>query len=126
HNKVLHDRVIFLTVHSLDIPAAKSDRRVTVEPLGHNCFQVNLSYGFIEERNVPADLALCAQFGLDVEAMETSYFIARHNVIATPGTGMAMWREKLYAAMARNARDAADYFQLPSNRVIELGTQVEI
>jgi KUP system potassium uptake protein len=126
HNKVLHDRVIFLTVHSLDIPAVKSDGRVQVEPLGHNCFQVNLFYGFIEERNVPTGLALCAESGLEFDAMETSYFIARHNVIATPGAGMAMWRENLYAAMARNARDAADYFKLPSNRVIELGTQVEI
>jgi KUP system potassium uptake protein len=126
HNKVLHERVIFLTVHSLDIPAVKPDARVTVEPLGHNCFQVNISYGFIDERNVPADLALCAESGLEFDAMETSYFIARHNVIATPGSGMAMWREKMYAAMARNARDAADYFRLPSNRVIELGTQVEI
>jgi KUP system potassium uptake protein len=126
HNKVLHERVIFLTVHSLDIPTVKPDDRVTVEPLGHNCFQVNLSYGFIDERNVPADLALGARFRLDLEPMATSYFIARHNVIATPGTGMAMWRESLYAAMARNARDAADYFKLPSNRVIELGTQVEI
>ncbi|MES2756030.1 MAG: potassium transporter Kup [Pseudomonadota bacterium] len=126
HNKVLHDRVVFLTVHSLDIPVVKPESRVTVEPLGHDCFQVNLFYGFIEERNVPADLELCAASGLQFEAMETSYFIARNNVIATPGAGMAMWRENLYAAMARNARDAADYFKLPSNRVIELGTQVEI
>ena len=126
HNKVLHDRVIFLTVHSLDIPAVKPDGRVTVEPLGNNCFQVNLFYGFVEERNVPVDLALCGEAGLQFDAMEMSYFIARNNVIATPGSGMAMWREKLYAAMARNARDAADYFKLPSNRVIELGTQVEI
>nr|WP_206085542.1 potassium transporter Kup [Massilia polaris] len=126
HNKVLHDRVIFLTVQSLDIPAVKPESRVTVVSLGHNCFQVNLCYGFIEERNVPAGLVLCAAAGLAFDAMETSYFIARHNVIATPGSGMAMWRENLYAAMARNARDAADYFRLPSNRVIELGTQVEI
>jgi KUP system potassium uptake protein len=126
HNKVLHERVIFLTVHSLAIPSVKAGIRLKVEPLGHNCFQVNLFYGFIEERNVPADLALGARFGLEFDPMQTSYFIARQTVIATPGSGMAMWRERLYAAMARNARDAADYFKLPSNRVIELGTQVEI
>jgi KUP system potassium uptake protein len=126
HNKVLHERVIFLTVHSLAIPTVKADARIKLERLGHNCFQVNLFYGFIDERNVPADLARAEQFGLKLDAMETSYFIARQNVIATPGSGMAMWRENLYATMARNARDAADYFKLPSNRVIELGTQVEI
>jgi KUP system potassium uptake protein len=126
HNKVLHERVIFLTVRSLAIPSVKSADRIKIESLGHNCYQVNLYYGFIDERNVPADLALGAQFGLKFEPMETSYFIARNTVIATPGSGMAMWRERLYAAMARNARDAADYFKLPSNRVIELGTQVEI
>ncbi len=126
HNKVLHERVIFLTVHSLDIPAVPSGERVTIEPLGHECFQVNLFYGFIDTRNVPADLARCAEFGLELDPMSTSYFIARQTVIATPGAGMAMWRESLYASMARNARDAADYFKLPTNRVIELGTQVEI
>jgi KUP system potassium uptake protein len=126
HNKVLHERVIFLTVHSLGIPTVKADDRIRIETLGHNCFQVNLFYGFIDERNVPVDLALGERFGLKLDPMETSYFIARQTVISTPGSGMAMWRESLYATMARNARDAADYFKLPSNRVIELGTQVEI
>lgn len=126
HNKVLHDRVIFLTVHSLGIPAVPVAERIKIEPLGHNCFQIDIFYGFIDERNVPAALALGEQLGLKLEPMETSYFIARQNVISTPGSGMAMWREAMYVAMARNARDAADYFKLPINRVIEVGTQVEI
>ena len=126
HNKVLHERVIFLTVHSLGIPTVPAGERVKVESLGHECYQVNLSYGFIDERNVPDDMQSCAEHGLAFEPMETSYFIARQNIISTPGSGMATWREGLYASMARNARDAADYFKLPSNRVIELGTQVEI
>lgn len=126
HNKVLHERVIFLTVHALGVPTVPADERIKISPLGYDCYQVDLSYGFIEERNVPADLQNCASRGLVFEPMETSYFIARHNIISTPGSGMMPWREGLYASMARNARDAADYFKLPSNRVIELGTQVEI
>ena len=126
HNKVLHERVIFLTVVSTDIPHVPDADRITVTELGHACFQVDVAYGFTDSRNVPAALAMCAEHGLVVEAMETSYFIARQTVIATPGAGMAMWRESLYASMAKNARDAADYFKLPTNRVIELGTQVEI
>jgi KUP system potassium uptake protein len=126
HNKVLHERVIFLTVRPLGVPHVPPGERITVEQLGHHCYQVNLSYGFVDERDVPADLRLCADHGLVLEPMETSYFVARQNIISTPGSGMAGWRENLYASMARNARDAADYFKLPSNRVIELGTQVEI
>ena len=126
HNKVLHERVIFLTVFSTDIPAVAPVDRVRVEQLEHNCYQVNLYYGFTDTRDVPADLVLCEEQGLVLETMETSYFIARQTVISTPGSGMVMWREGLYVAMARNARDAADYFKLPVNRVIELGTQVEI
>ncbi len=126
HNKVLHERVIFLTVFSTDIPAVARDERATVEPLEHNCYQVNLYYGFTDTRDVPADLALCEAQGLVLDQMTTSYFIARQTVVSTPGSGMAHWRERLYVTMARNARDAADYFRLPPNRVIELGTQVEI
>ena len=126
HNKVLHERVVFLTVIPKGIPTVPAAERITVEPLGHACYQVNLSYGFVDERNVPNDLLACAGHGLAFEPMETSYFVARQNIISTPGSGMASWRESLYSAMARNARDAADYFKLPSNRVIELGTQVEI
>lgn len=126
HNKVLHERVVLLTVRSLDIPSVASEKRIAIESLGHNCYQVDLSYGFIDERDVPVGLQGCAQHGMVFEPMETSYFIARQNIISIPGQGMATWREGLYASMARNARDAADYFKLPSNRVIELGTQVEI
>jgi KUP system potassium uptake protein len=126
HNKVLHERVIFLTVHALGIPTVARKERLRIEPLGHACYQVHLSYGFIDERTVPDDLSVLAEHGLELAPMETSYFIARQTIISTPGAGMATWREGLYASMATNARDAADYFRLPSNRVIELGTQVEI
>jgi KUP system potassium uptake protein len=126
HNKVIHERIVFLTVFATDIPAIPDAERVKIEALGHDCYQVNVYYGFQDERNIPLALELCKNAGLEFDFMETSFFIARQTVIATVGSGMALWRESLYAAMARNARDAADYFRIPPNRVIEVGTQVEI
>ena len=126
HNKVLHERVAFLTVHIREEPYVPQSEQVEVVPLGHNCFQLNVTYGFKDEANIPEILRLCAAKGLEFEMMETSFFIARQTVISVPGTGMAPWREHLYVAMQRNARTAADYYQIPANRVIELGTQVEI
>ena len=126
HNKVLHERTIFLTIYANDIPRIEEAERIKVEALGHACYQIDVRYGFKDERDIPHALSLCKQAGLDIEPMQTSYFIARQTVIATVGGGMALWREVLYSAMARNARDAADYFKIPANRVIELGMQVEI
>jgi KUP system potassium uptake protein len=126
HNKVLHERVILLTVMALDIPHVSVGERIKIEPFGQECYQVNIYYGFKDERDIPYALQLCASAGLEIDPMATSYFIARQTVIASPNMGMALWRERLYATMARNARDAADYFRIPTNRVIELGTQVEI
>jgi KUP system potassium uptake protein len=126
HNKVIHERIVFLTVFATDIPVIPDTERVKISQLGFDCYQIDVYYGFKDERNIPLALELCANKGMEFELMETSFFIARQTVIATVGTGMALWRESLYATMARNARDAADYFRLPANRVIEVGTQVEI
>lgn len=126
HNKVLHERVVFLTVHIREEPWVPAEEQVEVVELGHNCFQLNVQYGFKDEPNIPGILRQCAGLGLTFEMMETSFFIARQTVISTPGKGMAPWREHLYVMMSRNARAAADYYQIPPNRVIELGTQVEI
>ncbi|KIF81504.1 potassium transporter Kup [Noviherbaspirillum autotrophicum] len=126
HNKVLHERTVFLTVTNADIPTIAPEERIQIEPLGHECYQVNVRYGFKDERDIPHALELCAKKGLALDMMNTSFFIARQTVIPRVGSGMAMWREALYATMSRNARDAADYYRVPSNRVIELGTQVEI
>jgi KUP system potassium uptake protein len=126
HNKVLHERVVFLTVHIMEEPYVPQKEQAKVTALGHNCYQVNVSYGFKDEPNIPAVLDQCSELGLTFEMMETSFFIARQTIISTPGAGMQPWREHLYVAMSRNARGAADYYQVPPNRVIELGTQVEI
>jgi KUP system potassium uptake protein len=126
HNKVLHERVVFLTVFMREEPWVPPAEQVDVVDLGHECYQLNVHYGFKDEPDIPNILALCASRGLPFEMMETSFFIARQTVISSPGAGMATWREHLFVAMSRNARTAADYYQIPPNRVIELGTQVEI
>ncbi|MCS0591057.1 potassium transporter Kup [Massilia norwichensis] len=126
HNKVLHERVVFLTVHIREEPYVPAAEQVEVVALGHNCFQLNVHYGFKDEADIPGILRLCEAKNLTFEMMETSFFIARQTVISVPGQGMMPWREHLFVLMQRNARTAADYYQIPANRVIELGTQVEI
>jgi KUP system potassium uptake protein len=126
HNKVLHERVIFLTVVTRDVPWVAPEERFAVEPLGHNCFRIKLYFGFRDTLDVPSALQLCVGCGMTFNALETSYFLSRETVIPTPGEGMADWRERLFAAMTRNAGSAVEFFNIPANRVIELGTQVEI
>ena len=127
HNKILHERIVFLTVYNRDIPAVPESGRIKVDDLGHACYQVNVDYGFKDDRDIVHALALAASSGLAFEMMETSFFIARQTVIpVVGGGGMALWRDALFATMSRNARDAAEYYRIPTNRVIELGTQIEI
>ncbi len=126
HNKVLHERVVFLTVTIDEIPWIPAAQQVQVNDLGNACYQLNVHYGFKDEPDIPKMLSLAMQQGLDFAMMETSFFIARQTLISTPGYGMARWREHLFVAMSRNARGAADFYKIPTNRVIELGTQVEI
>jgi KUP system potassium uptake protein len=128
HNKVLHERVVFLTVAVEETPWVPMEERVHVEPLGHGCYRVLMHFGFKNQPDVPAALELCKAAGLEFNLLETSFFLSREKVIPTirNGGGMALWRERLFAAIARNAGSAVDYFNLPTNRVIELGTQIEI
>ena len=126
HNKILHERVIFLTLHNRKIPWVPMTERVKVTDMGNQCFQIDVYYGFKNEPDIPAALSLCEPYGLVFEPLDTSYFISRQTIISSPGSGMANWRENLFVGMSRNARDAADYYQIPSNRVIEVGAQVEI
>jgi KUP system potassium uptake protein len=126
HNKVLHERVVFLTVHIAEVPWVPDSERVRIQEFGNECFQINIRYGFKDEPDIPKVLELCSNHGLEFNMMETSFFIARQTVISSPSGGMARWREHVFVAMSRNARDAADFYKIPPNRVIELGTQVEI
>jgi KUP system potassium uptake protein len=126
HNKVLHEHNLFVTVSLLDIPWVGFDKRISMEPLGHDCWQVTLNFGFKNEPDVPQALQLLAGRGVPLDEMDTSYFLSRDIVMPTIGTGMSLWREKLFANMHRNAAAAADFLNLPTNRVVELGSKVEI
>jgi len=127
HNKVLHERVVFLTVEVRDVPWVPFEERVVSERLGHGCWRVRVRYGFMNRPDVSAALELCAPLGLKFEPMETSFFVSRQKIVPTEGgVGMALWRDRLFATMARNAGDVTDYFNIPTNRVIELGTRVQI
>jgi KUP system potassium uptake protein len=126
HNKVLHRQNLFVTVKSHEVPWIGFDRRVEIESLGNSCWQIMLHFGFKNEPDVPEALKLVRQHGVNIDDMETSYFLSRDIVIPTIGGGMAPWREKLFASMHRNASGVADFLSLPANRVVELGSKVEL
>jgi KUP system potassium uptake protein len=126
HNKVLHERVILLTVRIEDVPYVAQEKRLDTEDYGAGFFRVVLRYGFMEEIDVPAALAQLKGIGPQCKMMDTSFFLARQTLLASSRPGMAIWREKLFAWMLRNAESAMEFFKLPTNRVVELGSQVEI
>ena len=126
HNQVLHDRNLILTVVFREQPWVPPAQRVEVEALGPGFWRVRLYFGFMEVPDVPKALSRLAAHGLPVPVFETSYFLSRETVVPTPGGGMAGWRERLFAAMSRNAGGVVDYFRLPGNAVVELGTRVQI
>jgi KUP system potassium uptake protein len=128
HNKVLHERVVFLTAEVTDEPWVPFQERVRLTKLGHGCWRMTVRYGFMNEPDISQTLEIAGTLGLEFDMMTTSFFLSRETVVpvALADSGMSFWREKLFAMMARNAGNAADYFKLPANRVIELGTKVEI
>jgi KUP system potassium uptake protein len=126
HNKVLHDRVVVLTVVFQDIPHVDESERVEIRPLGNHFYQLFVIYGFKDETDIPRALALCAPLGLQFDMLETSFFLSRETLIPTRRRAMAYWREKLFIGMMRNATSVTAYFRIPTNRVVELGTQVEL
>jgi len=126
HYKVLHERVVFLTVVTRNIPWVSASERVTVEPLGQGFYRLMAYFGFMDRPDVSAMLDLCKDRGLAFDLMQTTFFLSRATVIPTTKERMALWREHLFATMARNARTAADYYNIPTNCVIELGTKIEI
>jgi KUP system potassium uptake protein len=126
HNHVLHETNLFVTVTTLDVPWVPFAERARAEPLCKGCWSVSLSFGFKNDVDVPAALELLQGRGIELDPMTTSYFLSRNTVVPTLGAGMAPWREKLFANMHRNAASAADFLNLPPNRVVELGTKVQI
>jgi len=126
HNKVLHEQNLFVTVRNHEVPWIGLDRRLDIESLGHNCWQVVIHYGFKNDPDVPKALQQMRTRGCELETMTTSYFLSRDVVVPTIGGGMAQWREKLFAQMHLNASGAADFLNLPNNSVVELGSKIEI
>jgi KUP system potassium uptake protein len=126
HNKVLHERVILLTVRIEDVPYVSEEKRLETQDYTAGFYRVILRYGFMEEVDVPAALAQLKGMGPQCKMMDTSFFLARQTLLASSRPGMAIWREKLFAWMLRNAESAMEFFKLPTNRVVELGSQVEI
>ena len=127
HNKVLHERVVFLTVEVRDVPWISFADRVTCESMGHGCWRIRVRYGFMNRPDVTRALELCGALGLEFNLMETSFFLSRQKIVPVHGgPGMAFWRDRVFAAMARNAGNVTDYFNIPTNRVIELGSRVQI
>jgi KUP system potassium uptake protein len=121
HFRAVHERVVFLTVEFRDVPWVPFEERVVVRRLGNNCWRVRVRYGFMNRLDLMRALELCGALGLEFEPMETSFFLSREKIVP-----VAFWRDRLFAAMARNAGNVTDYFNIPANRVIELGTRVEI
>ena len=129
HNKVLHQRVVFLTVEVKEVPWVPSGERVAIAPLGHDCYRITLHFGFKDWLDVAGALTeLCHPHGIEFDLTQTSFFLSRETVVPVGGlpSAMAFWRERMFATMARNAGSAVKYFNLPANRVIEVGTQIEI
>ena len=129
HNKVLHERVVFLTVAVRDVPWVPAGERVAVESMGRGFYRMKVNFGFMDRPDVAASLELAAAKGLVFDPMQTTFFLSRATVLPNgtkAGDGMAQWRDSLFATMARNARTAADYYNIPPNCVIELGTKIVI
>ena len=127
HNKVLHERNVFLTVETLDIPYAEPGRRLRISEIGNDFHRVLIRFGFMETPDVPlALMRSCDQGGIHFDPMETTYFASRETIVASRHRGMSIWRDKLFAVMHRNAAPASGFFRIPGNRLVELGSQVEI
>ena len=127
HYKVLHERNVFMTVEFREVPFIEPAERVECKALANDCWRVTARYGFMETPDVEVALALCVRHGLQIEPMEVTYFLSREKIVPSIQVGgMALWRDKLFAMMARNAGDITDFFNIPDNRVVELGTRVQL
>lgn len=126
HNKIIHERVVVLTVNIEDVPYVEMEDRIEVKDLGDGFYRLILNYGFMQETDVPAALKKVKECGMDFDMMTTSFFLSRQTLLPSEKPKMMIWREKIFAWMLRNAATAMEFFKLPSNRVVELGSQMEI
>jgi len=126
HNKVLHERIVLLTVLTEEVPHVADEDRIEVTPLSGDFYRVIVRYGFKDQPDVPTALEQGKTMGLEFKMMETSFFLSRQTLVPKLGKDMALWREKIFAVMSRNASSATGFFNIPANRVVELGTRVEL
>jgi KUP system potassium uptake protein len=126
HNKVIHETVLFVSVQTTDIPRVPLAQRIEVQPLQKGFTRIVFHYGFRQSPNVPRDLTLLREHGLTLDFSDVSYFLGRERLLTSDSPGMALWRERLFALMSRNARNATDFYGLPPERVVELGAQIEL
>jgi KUP system potassium uptake protein len=126
HNKVLHQRVVLLTVMVEEVPVVPREERVAVEELGKGFYRVCARYGFMQNPGVPEMIELAGEQGLGLNVMDTTFFLGRETLIPSKTPGMALWRERLFSLMSRNAQRPTEFFRIPPNRVIEVGMQVRL
>jgi len=125
HNKVLHEKVVLLSVLSEEVPEIADQHRITIDPLGQGFFRIRARYGFMESTRVPQILEHARSAGLEAKPLETTYYLGREQLIPTGNTPLATWRKKLFVFMSRNSRSATAFYGIPPNRVVELGAQIE-
>jgi KUP system potassium uptake protein len=126
HNKVLHEKNVILTVRTLDIPRVEDEDRVRVEHLGDSFWKVEMTYGYVETPNIPRALAILRKQGFKFDIMATSFFLSRRSIRPAAQSGMPLWQDKLFIGLSKSASDATDFFQIPTGRVVEVGTQVTV
>jgi KUP system potassium uptake protein len=126
HNKVLHEKNVILTVRSEDVPRVEDEDRVSIEDVGDSFWRIRLSYGYMETPNIPRGLAILRKQGFKFDIMATSFFLSRRSIRPAAHSGMPLWQDKLFISLAKSASDATDFFQIPTGRVVEVGTQVTV
>jgi KUP system potassium uptake protein len=126
HNKVLHEKNVILTVQSADVPRVEDDDRVSIEHVGDSFWRIRLTYGYMETPNIPRGLAILRKQGFKFDIMATSFFLSRRSIRPASQSGMPLWQDKLFIGLAKSASDATDFFQIPTGRVVEVGTQVTV
>ena len=126
HNKVLHEKNVILTVKTVDTPRVDDEERVRIEHIGDSFWRVEMTYGYMETPNIPRGLAILRKQGFKFDIMATSFFLSRRSIRPAAQSGMPLWQDKLFIGLAKRASDATDFFQIPTGRVVEVGTQVTV
>jgi KUP system potassium uptake protein len=126
HNKVLHEKNVILTIRTVDYPRVNDEERVRIEHIGDSFWRVEMTYGYMESPNIPRGLAILRKQGFKFDIMATSFFLSRRSIRPAARSGMPLWQDKLFISLAKSASDATDFFQIPTGRVVEVGTQVTV